>query len=143
MNSRKLVHRPRLWRRLAAICYDTLLVVALLMVLTGIVIIARAGTGVEPGEPWFQALLMVGYWLYFAWSWTHGGQTVGMRAWRMRLVGPDGADVTWGQASSRFAAAWLSALVLGLGFWWGGFDREKLCWHDRLSRTELASKPKN
>jgi len=127
-----------LWRRLAAAAYDLLLVLALLMVLTGLVILARGGAAIDPGSIWFQALLIAAWWLYFAWSWTHGGQTIGMRAWRLILQSeaPDGR-IGWRQASLRFAAAGFSALPVGLGFLWAAFDPDHRSWHDRWSRTSL------
>jgi uncharacterized RDD family membrane protein YckC len=131
-----------LWRRLAAAAYDLFLVLALLMVLTGLVILARAGAAIDPGSVWFQTLLAAAWWLYFAWSWTHGGQTVGMRAWRLilRSEAPDGR-ISWRQASLRFAAAGLSALPAGLGFLWAIVDRDRRCWHDRWSGTRLLHRP--
>jgi uncharacterized RDD family membrane protein YckC len=130
--------RPSLWRRLASAGYDLLLVTALLMMLTGLVLAARAGRPFDPQSIWFRLLLLVGWWAYFTWSWTHGGQTVGMRAWRLVLVRPDGTGASLGQASLRFAAAFVSTLALGLGFLWCLVDRRRLTWHDRLSGTELA-----
>jgi len=129
---------PSLWRRLAAAVYDLLVVVAILMVLTGLVLAARAGSPFDPRSVWFRGLLIVGWWAYFAWSWTHGGQTLGMRAWRLDLVRRDGAAVSLWQATLRFAGAWLSVAAAGLGFLWVLVDRERLAWHDRFSGTELA-----
>lgn len=130
-----------LWRRLAAIAYDGLLVAALLFVLTAAVIAARGGRTIGPGSHWYQALLVAAAWAYFGWSWTHGGQTVGMRAWRLHIVRTDGGPVDWPAATLRFAAAWLSALPFGLGFAWSWLDPERRTWHDRLSRTRLEHRP--
>jgi uncharacterized RDD family membrane protein YckC len=133
--------RAGLWRRLASIGYDLLLVLALMMALTAAVLLIRGGDAIGAGAVWFQLLLLACWWLYFAWSWSRGGQTVGMRAWRMRLTRPDGSAVDWRRASLRFAAAALSALALGLGFAWTLVDRRGLSWHDRLSGTELRVEP--
>jgi uncharacterized RDD family membrane protein YckC len=131
-----------LWRRLAAAAYDLLLVLALFMVLTGLVILARGGLRIDPGSAWFQSLLLAGWWLYFAWSWTHGGQTVGMRAWHLVLTTPDSGTVGWRRATLRFVGAWLSTLPAGLGFLWSVIDRDGRAWHDRLSRTSLRYRPR-
>ncbi len=131
-----------LWRRLAAAGYDLLLVLALLMVLTAFVIVARGGAAIDAGSLWYQALLLAVWWLYFAWSWARGGRTVGMRAWRLELVAPGAGRIGWRRASLRFAAAWLSALPAGLGFVWSLVDRGGLGWHDRLSRTRLVGRPR-
>jgi uncharacterized RDD family membrane protein YckC len=131
------------WRRLAAICYDLLLVTALLMVVTGVVILLRGGASIDSGTFWFQGVLLGAWWFYFAWSWTHGGQTVGMRAWRFGLTAGDGGTVNWQQASLRFLAAGLSLLAVGIGFLWCLVDHERLCWHDRLSKTAPVMREKS
>jgi uncharacterized RDD family membrane protein YckC len=86
-------------------------------------------------------LLLIAF-AFFGWFWVHGGQTLGMRAWRLRLVSADGGPVSWKQAAIRFAAALLSWSCLGLGFFWALIDREKRAWHDRLSGTRLILLPK-
>lgn len=135
--------KPPFFRQLASIVYDLLVVVALLMVLTGLVLAARAGRAFDPQSAWFRLLLLVGWWAYFVWSWTHGGQTLGMRAWRLELESCDGRPVSLGRATLRFAGAWLSALVLGLGFLWCLIGREGRSWHDRISGTVLAPRSKS
>jgi uncharacterized RDD family membrane protein YckC len=127
-----------LLRRLAAGVYDLLLVMALLMMVTALALIARAGRPPDPHSISFRTLLLVSWWAYFAWSWTHGGQTVGMRAWRLELKTPAGSPASLRQATLRFAAAWLSALALGLGFIWCLVDRDGRTWHDRLSGTDIV-----
>lgn len=51
--------------------------------------------------------------MYFTWFWTHGGQTLAMKTWRIRLTTSDGANLSWRQASLRYLLAWLW-LVPGL-----------------------------
>lgn len=126
-----------LLRRLAAMVYDALLLLALFMVGTLAVLPLTHGKAIPPGNPIYTTyLLLIGF-LFFGWFWTHGGQTVGMRAWRVRLVQANGEAVTWNKALLRFAAALLSWAVCGLGFLWALFDPEHLAWHDRLSGTRL------
>jgi uncharacterized RDD family membrane protein YckC len=60
-----------------------------------------------------------------------------MRAWRIRVGRAEGGTLTWRDAGARWLAAWLAALPAGLGFLWGLLDRDRLCWHDRLSGTRL------
>lgn len=128
-------------RRLASIAYDLLLVMALLMVLTGLVFLARAGAAFDPSSGWYRALLLTAAWAYFALSWTRGGQTVGMRAWRLVVTDKDGSDVDLVAATIRYLAGWLSTLAAGLGFVWCLVDRDRLTWHDRISRTRLRYRP--
>ena len=134
--------RVAIWRVLAAIAYDLLLVLAQLMLVTGLVLAARGGEAFEARSIGFRGLLLTAWWAYFAWSWTHGGQTVGMRAWRLVLTRHDGSAVGLGAATLRFFGAGLSALCAGLGFAWRLIDRDGLTWHDRLSGTAVALKPR-
>ncbi|MGB5613384.1 MAG: RDD family protein, partial [Sedimenticolaceae bacterium] len=80
---------------------------------------------------------------FFSWFWTHGGQTLGMRAWRLKLLDSEGDPVTLKLSLIRLGAALLSALPLGLGYLWVLIDRDGLAWHDRLSRTRLVVLKRN
>ena len=68
---------------------------------------------------------------YFLWCWLRGGQTLAMRAWRIRLV-----DVTPGKAIARFLIA---AALLPLSILWALFDRDRQFLHDRLAGTRLIN----
>ncbi|MDX1562233.1 MAG: hypothetical protein R3305_04875, partial [Gammaproteobacteria bacterium] len=61
-----------LWRRLASVAYDALLVLALMFALTIGVLVLRAGTAITPESLSFQLLLLGSWWLYFAGSWVRG-----------------------------------------------------------------------
>lgn len=128
-------------RRLAALVYDLLLLAGVLFVFTLAVSVVRGGRPVEPGTLWFQLCLAALTVLFFTWFWTHGGQTLGMRAWRLRVVDCGGGALGWRQAALRFAAALLSALPAGLGLWWAAVDPEKRSWHDRLAGTRVERVP--
>ncbi|MFT5572459.1 MAG: putative RDD family membrane protein YckC [Cryomorphaceae bacterium] len=79
--------------------------------------------------------------LFYGWFWTHGGQTLGMRAWNLYLIKPDGKFIDWKIASKRYSAALLSWAALGLGFTWILLDKRKLAWHDILSNTRIVYVP--
>jgi uncharacterized RDD family membrane protein YckC len=132
------------WRRLAAFGYDLLLLAALLFVFTLVVLAVRVGDAVPPGSWWFELCLVGLAIAYFCGFWVHGGQTVGMRAWRIRVVRDDGGPLGWPQAAARFAAGLAAALPAGLGVWWSAFDAHKRSWHDRWTRTRVvrAAAPK-
>ncbi len=125
-------------RRLAAAVYDLLLLAGVLVIFTALTWVVRGGREVPPGTHWFQLALVGVAALFFCWFWTHGGQTVGMLAWKLRLVRGDGTPVGWREALVRFAAAIVSLAPLGLGFLWALVDRDALTWHDRLSRTRVV-----
>ena len=134
--------RPALWRRLAAAFYDSLVVLALWFLGTALILPITHGEAVASSNlPAVMAyrlyLLTIGF-LFFAGFWIRSGQTLGMLAWKVRVVqSGNGARITWAQALLRYLAALLSWLVFGLGFIWSLFDRERKTWHDRLSGTEL------
>jgi uncharacterized RDD family membrane protein YckC len=110
-------------RRLAALLYDLLAVAAVLFVAT---IPWLAFTGGEAITP--QAFGIVAYlyraWLvviafaYFGLSWSRGGQTLGMRAWRIRLERAAGGAPGWLDAIVRFTLGAAMALMAGFGCWY-------------------------
>jgi uncharacterized RDD family membrane protein YckC len=132
-----------LLRRLAALFYDALLITALLMCVTGLVLLLSGGRAVAAESPagWmlaYRILLVMVVFAYFGISWTRGGQTLGMLAWHIRVVRVDGARLRWRDAAARLLAAVLSWLPAGMGYLWLLVDRDRLTWHDRLSRTRVV-----
>lgn len=130
-----------IWRRFAALCYDLLLVTALVVCFTLIVLAVRVGAAVPPGSWWFPLAILGLSMAYFCGFWVHGGQTVGMRAWRIRVMRDDGDRLGWLRAEARFAAGVVAALPAGLGLWWSALDRSKRGWHDRWTRTRVVRAP--
>jgi uncharacterized RDD family membrane protein YckC len=138
-----------LWRRLAACIYDLLPLLALWFATDALALLLSGGKLMNPHPPLqyklpLQLALLSITAAYFVLSWTRGGQTLGARAWRVRVVRADGSRVTVADALARFALGWLSLLVLGLGFVWCLIDPQRRCWHDlgsgtRLLRTSQAS----
>lgn len=128
---------PGLLRRLGAIIYDTFLLLAVLFFATAVILPFNAGQAFGSGQLLYSAYLLFVSYVFFAWFWIHGGQTLGMRAWKIRLCRMDGSALDWGCAAIRFLAAGLSWVCLGLGFGWCLFDKQQRCWHDRLSKTRL------
>ena len=132
-----------LLRRFAAILYDTLLVLSLFFLATIPFVAMRGGEPVEVGENLvYRITLALVVYAFFVGFWTRSGRTLGMQSWGLRLETPNGEPPTVGAASIRFLAALLSWLPLGLGFLWQLWDKERLTWHDRLSRTRLVHYPK-
>ncbi len=129
-------------RRLAAILYDSLLLMAILFMASLVVLPLMGDNPSAPTLFVFRLYLLVLAFAFFAWFWSHGGQTLGMRAWRIRLQNRRGGPPSLWQLMLRFLVAILSWLAFGLGFLWSLIDREKLTWHDRYSMTELVVLPK-
>ncbi len=129
-------------RRLASLVYDALLLAALLMVYTLVIVLIHGGAVTEESGRlrWWAfrtgALLVIG--AYYVINWTRSGQTLGMRAWRLRAVTDTGKPLELGRAILRFLwalAAWAPA---GLGVLWLYVDPARLAVHDRLSRTRVV-----
>jgi uncharacterized RDD family membrane protein YckC len=127
-------------RRLMAALYDWLLVLAIMMV-ASVPLVAPSNGAVSPGNPLYRLTLIAIAATFFCGFWSKDGQTLGMRAWRLKLTRPDGTPVSGRQALLRFACACLSAIPLGLGFFWVLFSRERLSWHDRWSDTRIQLLP--
>ena len=108
-----------LWRRLVALVYDLLIVVAIVMVVGLLCQLATGGKLIAAGAQavvplWYQMLqgLVVG--AYFVASWRRGGQTVGMRPWRIRVSRDDGGTIGLQQAAIRVLVAAAPMLLLAL-----------------------------
>ena len=130
---------PGLARRLAALLYDLILLFGMLLLAATLVIVpasALSGT-----EVWLHGWLRVLFQLYliavgygfFAYFWVRGGQTLGMRAWRFRLLRDDGQPLSLGDAGRRLL--WSSLLPAPLGLLWVPFDSRGLAPHDHFSHT--------
>ena len=130
-----------LLRRGAAIFYDLLLFAGLVMVLTLALVLLRGGEAIPPASWWYDALMLCAHFAFFGISWTRGGQTLGARAWRLRVTAMGGNDLNWRRAALRYLSAWLLLLPPGLGFIWARWDPDGLCWHDRLSGTRVVRVP--
>jgi uncharacterized RDD family membrane protein YckC len=129
-------------RRFAALLYDGLLIAAVLTVYTLLAVLAHGGALTrDSAGPWWYLyrageVMIIG--AYYVFNWMRSGQTLGMRAWRLKAVSDSGKPLTFAPAVLRFvlgAAAWTPA---ALGVLWLYLDSEHLAMHDRLSRTRMV-----
>lgn len=130
------------WRRCAALVYDSLLLLGLFLTGTLIAVIVRDALGLVHEPIWAMRLwlLLLGFG-FFGWSWTHGGRTPGMLAWRLQLRRIDGASVRWPVAFLRYCAAWPSWGLCGLGALWCLVDSRRRAVHDLIAGTEMVCLP--
>lgn len=132
---------PGFMRRAAAILYDLLLLFGiLLLAVFALVFPYGVIIGEFPHQELWHRLFLQLYLLgvvglYYGYFWVRGGQTLGLRTWRMRLLREDGSLPRPGDALRRLFWAALSIAPLGAGFLWMLFDRDGLTLYDRLSRT--------
>ncbi len=150
-----------LWRRLLALVYDLLIVVAIVMVVGLLCQLATGGQLIRTDghaeiPVWYRPLQGMVVSAYFISSWLLGGQTVGMRPWQIRLTRRDGGGPTLQQVVLRLLAAAAPMLVLTLAptlgvritlwtllaVWTGWFavalvDPRRRALHDIVAATEL------
>jgi len=166
---------PGVFRRLASGFYDALIMLAICMLATLLIVPFAPGrsfqafyahhTGVK--LIYQLGLLTLGF-VFFGGFWTHGGQTIGMRAWKLWTVCMDGAPLRWHRALIRYLSMLIPWLLLLLGceflvnassephthiysvtaigvfilaiaaFVWPAIDPHRLAWHDHLSGTRLV-----
>ena len=131
-------------RRLVAMVYDSFLLTALFFIVS-IPFVLQVGEQTLTHDPLIRLLyrlvLLLAAFLFFGWFWTHGGQTLGMRAWRLKTIKMNGLPMDWPASAVRFTSSLLSLACFGLGFLWILIDREGLAWHDRLSQTRVVVEP--
>ncbi|MCZ6642855.1 MAG: RDD family protein [Gammaproteobacteria bacterium] len=126
-------------RRLGAMVYDTILVVALLaFTLTPIVAI---NDSYVYGAP-VQTLLFLEIYGFFAYFWLTRHQTLGMLAWRLTIETLNQKPLTLNQVTLRWVGALASFLCLGLGYLWQLFDKQSRSWSDLLSSTRVVYRVK-
>ncbi|WP_417614321.1 RDD family protein [Oceanisphaera sp.] len=135
-------------RRLAAWLYDLLVVVSLLMV-TGFIYFGLTSLALSmewislgPYEDtaallsashWYQLCLLAVALFFYCWFWRTSGQTIGMRAWRLRVQNTDGRRLRLAQCIIRAASA-----LLGLGNFWILFNpHSKLALQDKIADCEV------
>jgi len=126
-----------LLRRLAALFYDLLLLIAVLFFASALAVAINQGS-IPKDNLYFKLYLLAVDYLFFAWFWIHGGETLGMRAWRLQLRSTNGDCITWRTTLIRFLTAIPSLLFFGCGYWWSLIDPKKRSWHDRLSNSQLC-----
>ena len=131
-----------LLRRFAAILYDAMLLFGVLALAAMVPLLFTGGEALKGNNPIYTTYMFIVTFTFYAWFWTHGGQTLGMRVWRIRVQSIDGKPISLWQALLRFIIAMASWAVLGLGFFWSLVDKDKMTWHDRYSMTVLVIVPK-
>jgi len=142
-----------LWRRVAAGFYDALLLLALWFVLGFVAAVIESAINppdmqgaIRPLVPEALApfVILPALWLvsalFYGWFWRHGGQTLGMKTWRLRLVTSDGRPMSARDVLVRAVVGTVSLFLLAAGFLWVLFAGRT--WHDLASRTRVVVLPK-
>ena len=160
-------------KRLLAMFYDSFLLIAVLFLAMAVMLLVFGGYPFQVGNPLMTVYLLVVSYVFFGWFWTHGGQTLGMRAWKLRVQQLTGETITWRQAGVRFVTAlpawfvlfigialvsgiplhahpWLDQLsslsqwlILVVGIVWLVVDQWPDGWRDKISGTRIIKLNKN
>ena len=120
-------------RRLGAFIYDLLLILSLWMMTLWIWILINDGEAIY--GLFVQLVLMIEVIAFYVYCWMRTGQTLGMRAWKIKIVDVDGENPTLKQSIVRLIVLPVSWSVFGLGFFWFYFSKTQQTWHDRFSHT--------
>ena len=147
MNSHQVATSPGFFRRLAVIFYDWVLLSAVILVAVSLftiltdLLLGKGSSQQLLQTSWIKVLyqlylLLIGM-LFYVWFWTHGGQTLGMKVWKVKIVDNKGNQPGFKQALLHLLLAILTNLPFGLGFIWLVFHAEKQTLYDTWSKTRL------
>ena len=161
------IEYPTLLKRLLAAFYDGFLIMATVFIATALTLPFTKGEVAADNNIYMSFYLFAVIYIFYGWFWTHGGQTLGMRVWKQRVVQLDGTTLNWQQAFIRVISglpAW-SLFLIGLllwmlpnkielakelsaipiwsfplvGFIWVLLDNRNNNWRDKLSGTHVIS----
>ena len=122
-----------LFKQLAAMVYDSLLILAILFIAVGITILFNQGVAIDPPLVYIYFVIVI--FVFYGWFWNKSGQTLGMRAWKIQIVSEIGGYPSWPVTFLRLVFAMFSIVCLGMGYWWRVF--KPYTWHDKLSQTKV------
>lgn len=128
-----------LTRRALALIYEALLLAAVLLASTLPFLFFMQHVDLALMRPLLQLYLLVLCGGYFVWQWRHGGQTLPMKTWHLKLVTCDGAPLTLRCGIYRFVIALAGLMLFGGGFLWALVDQERQFLHDRLAGTKIIN----
>ena len=134
-NSNQVVSLPR---RIVIMFYDSILLIALLFFASLPVAVPLEITMEHPYYPLFILYIHLVSFLFFGWCWTRGGQTLGSKTWKVKVVADSGNKVTWKHAFLRYIGSLLCWISLGVGFLWCYTNKERRAWNDIISKTRLS-----
>jgi len=155
---------PGLRRRLASFVYEGVLLFGVLSLAALAYGLATQQRHALVGMHGLQLFLFLVLGVYFTWFWTHGGQTVAMKTWHLRLLSQDRSPDRAVRAWLRYLLSWLWFVPALLGIYLAGwrsgsaislalllnvllyallsrFNQRRQFLHDLISRTELVYWP--
>jgi uncharacterized RDD family membrane protein YckC len=129
---------PSLLLRLASMLYDALLLLGVVFVATFLFLLPAQGLDETWRRPLLQVFVLCICGVYFVWLWRHGGQTLPMKTWHLRLVAADGGPIALRTALTRYVLACLLIAAGGIGIFWALLDRDRQFLWDRIAGTRIV-----
>jgi uncharacterized RDD family membrane protein YckC len=123
--------------------YDAVILLGLLILASAVALPFGNIEKVALHDFWFTLWLLAACFAYLGGCWRYGGMTLGMRAWRVRLVRGDEQLISWPRCLLRFLVGLVSLAAFGLGIFWALVDSRNRGWHDLAARTLLIKTPKH
>jgi uncharacterized RDD family membrane protein YckC len=130
---KKTFNKQILFRRIAAAVYDSFILFSFWILLTALALVLNRGESLLSYQALFLAYLFIATGLFQCYFWCKKSQTVGMAAWRLKMVQSSDLPLSWGQAWLRYCLAWLALLTGGI-LWFTGLV-------DKLSHTQIILVP--
>ena len=134
----QLIKAP-LWKRFLAFIYDGLIVAALILISGLIASLLAQG---EAPTSLTRLIILTSVSGYFWWSWSHGGKTAGMLAWKLPLVGLKGEPITNYVALTRLIICVITLAPLGVTLLTGWLSPIGQTLYDLLSKTRVITESK-
>jgi uncharacterized RDD family membrane protein YckC len=145
------------WLRFVALIIDQLLLyfVVMILLLPFAASVGMGMRGMATGRPPdLQALLpmihvmfrlallrIIVHWLYYSLLESSAWQgTLGKKALGLEVTDLDGSRISFGRATGRFFAKFISWIILGIGFIMAGFTEKKQALHDMMAGTLVIRK---
>mgnify|MGYP001315211685 CR=1 FL=1 len=128
-------------KMLAALLYDCLVLMGLIFAVMALQVgLYQILDLTDEQHTWFkQLLILTTLYAYYSVSYYKQGQTIGMKAWKLKLVQQDGSLATRQQILIRWLCAILSVPLLGLGHWSALFRQDRRSLVDLISKTQIIS----
>jgi len=127
-------------KRILALVYDSLLIAAIVLVLSLLLVFINGGypeSGSFLSFIQFFILVVTGP-IFYSYFWiVNKGQTTGMQAWKIKLVTMDETELNIKKTMLRCLISTISFAFIGLGYLWILYDKENLSWSDILTKTKV------
>ena len=127
-------------KRILALVYDSLLIAAIVLVLSLLLVFVNGGypeSGSFVSFTQFFILVFAGP-IFYSYFWiANKGQTTGMQTWKIKLVTMDETELNMKQTMLRCLISTISFVCFGLGYFWILYDKNNLSWSDILTKTKV------